>query len=119
MPNWLTGDAKVVWAEVVPPLAKLGLATQLDVGPLSRYCYWWARWHDCRRVVTSEGLTVAGSTGSPVQHPALRALSQINDILLKHEGDFGLSPNSRRTLAVSAAAGATDDLQALLALDPE
>jgi P27 family predicted phage terminase small subunit len=104
-PSWLKGHALAKWRELVPLLTAVRLLTNVDVGPLARYCDTWSWWRQCREEIQRDGdvMTIRDRHGNPTyhqQHPRVSIANKLASNLTALEREFGLSPAARSTLHV-------------------
>lgn len=94
-PSWLGGNARKVWDEYAPKLVKLGLLTEIDIASFAMLCQQYGNYLGDQKQMKK---TVASD------------LAQIRALL----SEFGMSPSSRRGLALKQpkkkAADPWDDL---------
>jgi P27 family predicted phage terminase small subunit len=96
---FLSDNAKAEWRRLAPELHRLGLLTLLDHSAFGAYCSSFARWMAAERMLESEGLLAAGSTGNTVAHPAFKiAVASAKD-MIRIGNEFGLTPCGRARLA--------------------
>jgi P27 family predicted phage terminase small subunit len=109
-PEWLAGDALVIWQDRAPKLAKLKLLTESDVTAFARYCRNFARWLKMQKTLDDEGETYESeSTHGKLKraHPAFMISDRLERQLLAAEDRFGLNPAERqRIFAMRASLGA-------------
>src|SRR5262245_35527103 len=78
-PGFLDNRAVEEWHRVAPDLYRLGLLSELDVGPLAAYCQSFSRWCEAEDLIagmaTKDGTTgamlVKTHKGNAVQNPLL------------------------------------------------
>ena len=94
-PDWLDDIAKEEWARLVPALAQIGLAHDVDVALLSSYCKSYSQWRKMVETVSTEGAVLINAKGTAYRNPA--------DIVAEHAAaemrriaqEFGFSPAAR------------------------
>jgi P27 family predicted phage terminase small subunit len=108
-PLFLSEDAKNEWWRVAPELHALGLLTILDHMPLAAYCEAYSRWVVAERLLATEaendpetkGLTICGSSGSPIQNPLLKIARNAAADMVRFAGEFGMTPVARSHLSAA------------------
>lgn len=101
-PEWLTGEGRRRWDEVVPKLVAIGLVSRADEFTLSRYCQIWAWWLDCERFIAEHG--IAGEQRDKdgklriMEFPQSRRAKALGDQLLAIEREYGMTPVARLSL---------------------
>ncbi len=110
-PAWVRKSAKAtrIWNDLMPLLARLNLADQLDAFPLHRYCRYAVDWMIADRAITDEGMFVnyTSTVGSERKalHPAWRARGDCETELAKIEASYAMRASDRyRILRDQAAA---------------
>jgi P27 family predicted phage terminase small subunit len=101
-PSWLLPEAKREWRRLAPELERLGLLTTLDRATFACYCESWAWVRRCEAIIAQEGQVVAGHRGIMKKHPLLSALNAATDSMLTVAREFGLTPQARTRIQVSA-----------------
>jgi len=99
VPAWLSADAKAEWKRLAAGLHALGVLTTLDRAAFAVYCEAWASFRKARDAVRAHGLTSVTDKGNVVMHPAVAAMKQSADSLLKLAKEFGLTPKARSALS--------------------
>ena len=104
-PTWLAPDARTIWRQVTPELARIGILARIDQHALARYCHLWVRWRTEETRLATEGLDIitynaAGQVMSIVPSPAVARSSNLADKLLRLEQHFGMTPSARASLQV-------------------
>lgn len=97
-PEWLTDDQLEAWDRIVPHLAAVGLATDVDSVLLSRYVQLLMAWIDLAEDI--RGLDAGRryhltNAGALRPHPAYGEFRALSAELLKLEREFGMSPSAR------------------------
>ena len=100
MPAQLVGEAAAEWARVVPGLAALGLATDLDRAALTAYCVSWARWMESEAALATEGRVTRGVEGSLVASPWVAIAREDRKSLREFAVEFGMTPAARTRVKV-------------------
>ena len=119
MPTWLHAEAKRVWREWVPQLAKLGIIAKLDRHALAMLCQAWAQYRECEQHVAKHGMTTellapnGTVTGTRISAQA-RELDRLRSYLLKIMAEFGLTPSSRTQIGNAPGTEEMDKLDAFL-----
>ncbi len=104
-PPGLSEKARATWDELMPRLAAIGVATEVDGRAFGRYCETWALWTELSAFVQKSGHAhpVKNKRGDIVgvkAYPQVRLLLQTSEHLLRLEQQFGLTPAARAHLAV-------------------
>jgi P27 family predicted phage terminase small subunit len=99
-PDWsefeerVAADASVLWRRLAPTLARaVGLVGEQQV-TLEEYCVTVARIRQGERVLSAEGMVLAGAMGGVVKNPWTTVLNQYRAHLRSLTGELGLSPAS-------------------------
>ncbi|OCP05269.1 MULTISPECIES: phage terminase small subunit P27 family [unclassified Ensifer] len=116
-PKWLKRSRKAteVWNDLAPKLQRLNLLTDLDAGPLARYCRYVVEWIAADVAVQKEGtwFDTTDTNGAPTKkrHPAWQAAQDIEKMLRDLEATFGMRPDARyKIMRDQAAARGLGDL---------
>lgn len=126
MPSHLEERAADVWKQVVPRLAKLGLARTIDGEALGRYCSLVVMWRDLVVFLDKHGRSYpirAEPKGKEKQgrvirfapFPEVGMLMRTSRELIAIEDRFGLSPSARSRIQVTAEKEAKGDASNLRA----
>lgn len=125
IPPELDERERAVWSQIVPSLAKLGLARRIDGQALMRYCQLVVFWHDCIAHKSRHGRTypIRADSDDPKKpgrivriafFEEVRLIPRLARELLAIEREFGLTPSSRSRITVQAeqsAKGDTDEIK--------
>jgi len=103
-PAHMSKDGRAEWNRLAEQLAKLGLATGLDVAALSCYCEQYSIWLQARRAIARKGLTYS-LKGLIRKRPEVLIAEQAARIMRQYLLEFGLTPRSRATVAAAMAEG--------------
>jgi len=99
-PKDLGAIAKAEWWRVAPELHRSGILTLLDHGLLRGYCQCYARWKECERIVTEQGMTFHTEKGYVVTRPEV-SIGQKYYVLMRQSAEaLGLSPPARARLDI-------------------
>ncbi|MBT9370286.1 phage terminase small subunit P27 family [Rhizobium sp. CSW-27] len=119
-PKWLKKSRKAteVWNDLAPKLERLNLLSELDAGPLARYCRYVVEWIAADLAVQQEGtwFLAKDTNGNETKkrHPAWQAVQDIEKMLRDLEATFGMRPDARykimRDQAAARGLGALGDL---------
>lgn len=108
-PAHLNDEARAEWIRLVALLAAAKLLENVDRAALAAYCVAYARWCEAEREISNSGLIVRSPNGYPIQSPYLavanKAMTQMKTFL----DAFGMSPTSRKRVAVKTKAAAEPD----------
>jgi P27 family predicted phage terminase small subunit len=113
-PQWLTGDAKRVWRQLMPKLHASGVAGEIDRNALARYCQLFVRWKELEQYIAEKGTVYPvknkdGVTVDMKELPHVARASKLADQLLKLEQQFGMTPAARAALASSSDSSESDE----------
>jgi P27 family predicted phage terminase small subunit len=131
-PTWLGERGREIWDQLVPRMAKIGLARSIDGAALARYCVLLVQFSDAALFVEQNGLTYAfplqqpdsgdGKKGKRRSRPAVsgfrafpqvKLMNDLNNALVKLEREFGLTPSARTRIRVTAEKDAGSDADKL------
>lgn len=101
-PPDLPPRAAAEWASVAPELDRLELSKAVDRTSFRAYCMAVQRLHDAQDEVDRDGLTVPGSTGSLVKHPAVAILEAAERSVRAWAQEFGLTPSAEGRISAQA-----------------
>jgi P27 family predicted phage terminase small subunit len=104
----LRKEASAEWRRVVPDLSRLGVLSHIDRSSIVAYCIQWARFVECLRRISVDGLELveeitnkAGATYKRrMRHPLETTVKDCETALNRYRQSFGLEPSSRGRLAV-------------------
>lgn len=125
-PSHLDERARLVWQQVVPRLARIGLARSVDGEALARYCQLIVMWRDCTAFIEKNGRSypVRAESADPkkpgriIRFDAFTETSLVMRLareLLAIEREFGLTPSARSRIQVAADTAAKGDMNELKA----
>ena len=100
MPKYLNAEAKKIWAEVVPALEAVGIATTIDAAALGRYCSLSADFRKYTRMADKGQDIMAMKNGYESPAPAATLRLKIAPQLLQMEKEFGMTASSRSGLSI-------------------
>ena len=90
------GDvARQEWDRLVPHLAKTGVLTEFDLGPLAIYCASFGQWLEATAAIQQYGTMLKAPSGYPVQSPHVAIANRAADTMLKIAVEYGFTPSSR------------------------
>lgn len=107
-PDWLDGEARRMWDDVVPELTRLQLLKPIDEGALTAYCLTWQRLCDASAIVARTGLILETEKG-PIKNPAVLIVEAASKELRAWSSEFGLTPSSESRLGKAEAPDGQDD----------
>jgi len=120
LPVFTDERARLVWQQLVPRLARIGLARSIDGHALERYCVLLVRWRDAAAFVDKNQPTypvrAEGKDGRPGriilvrEFPQAAAERKLNQQLLALEREFGLTPAARSRINVETERGVKGDV---------
>lgn len=104
-PQWMNGEGKKRWKELMPELAAMKLLTEADKGLYVRYCQTYGRWVEMERWLDKKGMEFVRTnkkemTTGVMLMPHVFEVRKLAEELIKMEREMGLSPASRASLAV-------------------
>lgn len=107
-PEFLSKDAKEEWHRVSLELYRLGLLTQVDIGPLAAYCQSYGRWMQAERAIAkmaekdqlTGGLMIKTTNGNAIQNPLVGTAHKAASDMVRYASEFGLTPAARARLSV-------------------
>lgn len=99
-PDWLQGEARLLFQRIVRDMADTELYTNVEVQPLAIYCDAVEKHRVASEEVERDGPTIAGARGGLVQHPAVLAATKYAQIIARYGAMLGLDPSSRASLAI-------------------
>lgn len=99
-PATLSPEAAAVWDELLPPLEAAGMLARFDGRAFARYCELSAVWDELLAFVRKSGHAHAvknarGQVTGVRPYPQVRLMLQVNEVLLRLEGQYGLTPTAR------------------------
>lgn len=107
-PDWLDGEARRMWDDVVAELSRLELLKPIDAGALTAYCVTWQRFVDASDIVARTGLILDTEKG-PVKNPAVLIVEAASKELRAWSAEFGLTPSSESRLGKTETPNGEDD----------
>jgi len=125
-PAHLDESARLVWAQVVPRLVKIGLARSVDGEALARYCQLVVMWRECTAFVAKNGRSypVRADSGDPkkpgriIRFDAFVETMMIMRLareILAIEREFGQTPAARSRIQTAAESSSKGDVNELKA----
>jgi P27 family predicted phage terminase small subunit len=102
-PEWVQGEARMIWDELAPELHRLRLLTKLDVAALAGACFWWSIFRRTATVLQYEPLTMPGKKHGEVRRPEFQMAQQAYELALGTFAKFGVTPGERMRLATPTA----------------
>jgi len=111
-PAWLVGDARTIWAELVPLLDGAGFLAPIDGHALACYATLFARWRAAERVLSAGGSIYLDGSGDPRSRPEVGIAATLARLLQKFERELYLTPAARSRLVTAAATPAADSEKA-------
>lgn len=105
-PMWVHGDGKRLWKRLAPQLEELGLIAEADREAFARYCHTFGQWRTLQKFLAKHGSTYESTTKTGgtryYRRPESVESAELERVLAKLEGQFGLTPSARSGLAVVA-----------------
>lgn len=108
-PDWIDPDAKSEWSRIVPALAKLGLALDVDVAMLASYCAAYSRWKRCSQSLELEGPTYVTPSGMQHANPLVGIVERAAEEMRRLAQEFGFTPASRARIDAPPPGGQEHD----------
>jgi len=100
-PEWLTDDAKLVWAKVVPMMERTGVLTEVDGDVLAQYCTAFSNWKQLEIAMREMPLVMTvGKDGYTQQAPLVSACMKASMLVSRLGERLGLDPSSRSRIMV-------------------
>ena len=94
-------EGKELWAQIVPELERIGVATRIDQTALEAYCRAYSTWKYAERKLKQEGMTFTSPTsGIPHTSPYVQISNTAAENVIKWARELGLTPASRSRLQV-------------------
>ena len=105
-PKWLRKEGKVLWKEIVPQLAAMGVLARCDRNAVARYCQTFAKWREAEEFLKEHGAVypekdASGRTVGLKEYPQAAQAVRFAEQLLRLEREFGLTPSARSNLVVT------------------
>jgi P27 family predicted phage terminase small subunit len=109
-PAFLSDDARLIWEELVPDLAKHSLINAADTHALAAYCETYSQYQECVRMIQTEGqiTQVVGGTGRKA-HPATTVQNNLLKHILSFSKEFGFCPGARKRLHIKSDTTENED----------
>jgi P27 family predicted phage terminase small subunit len=106
-PEWVTGEAREKFDELVPQLRDLGLVTNLDVDAVARYAVTFVEWKKHLAICQKGGdvMVLKDETGRvkfASIAPSATLVAKHSATLLRLAQEFGMTPASRTQVASGA-----------------
>lgn len=103
MPKTLSEAAQQEWKRMVRELARRNTLTTVDSSALAIYCETHARWRACLEVLAKDGPFIettwvdaaGGEHTKPIEHPASKLCSRLENTLRQFLKEFSATPASR------------------------
>ncbi len=94
-PETLSDEAREIWYDIAPKLARMRVMTEADTHALEMYCESYVEWREATDRVREGGMVVRSPNGHPIQNPYLSIKNKAQERCLKILAEFGLTPSSR------------------------
>ncbi len=94
-PEWLPELATDMWQRIVPELLREKIIKQTDLHLVESFCTSYAIWRMALVEVNSFKIIMQNASGGPTKNPALTALNEANNQMMKTGAALGLSPADR------------------------
>ena len=106
-PKWLSGDAKIIWKQVLDYLKPMGILGKMDVNALARYATLFVEWIKVLKFVEQHGSTIATkSIHGKIEmkiYPQAKLMTIWSVDLLRMEHEFGMTPSARASFGLDRA----------------
>ena len=110
MPAWLGSYGEAEWSRMVPILSSIGCFTDSDWTVFGQYCGALDRFHAAREDMAKTGMFIETEKGR-IANPALKAVKEATDQIVRIGNMFGMSPSARVGLTGVPRDDARDDLE--------
>lgn len=110
MPAWLGSYGEAEWSRMVPILSSIGCFTASDWTVFGQYCGALDRFHAAREDMAKTGMFLETEKGR-IANPALKAVKEATDQIVRIGNMFGMSPSARVGLVGVPTDSARDDLE--------
>lgn len=112
-PDWLDGEARARWCDLVPQLERMGVLTLVDQGPVARYCHLWVRWRAAEEFIKKHGEMYPlkddkGKTKCVQPWPQVATANKLAMQLTRLEQEFGLTPAAKTRIQITKPARPSD-----------
>lgn len=97
-PEWLLPLADDMWKRVVPELLREKIIKITDLHLVESFCNSYAIWRMALLDVANFKIIMQNASGGPTKNPALTALNEANNQMMKTGAALGLSPADRTRL---------------------
>lgn len=97
-PDWLPELAAEMWQRVVPELLREKVIKITDLHLVESFCTAYSNWRLAQNSVNEFGIIMQNASGGPAKNPALTALNESNNQMMKLGAALGLSPADRTRL---------------------
>jgi len=110
-PDYLTPDAKLIWARIARDLGSLNMISETDKGLLAVYCQAEAlHAYACKQIKKDSrkaggGYLMLTEKGNLVQSPWVAIMNKQALIAVKVSSEFGFSPSAREKVSVPRKPG--------------
>ena len=101
MPRGLNDAAKAAWRGLVDDLKAAGLLNMVDVSLIELAAVQLGRAREARAILNAEGLTIVGSKGTVIKHPAAIIEAQASLEARRCLEVLGIGPTSRARLGAA------------------
>jgi len=108
-PDYLDAIAAAEWNAIVPHLERLQLIHAIDTTALAMYCSAFSRWRDAEEKCKKYGeVVLSPKQNYPQVSSFFTVRNQAFDHMKKMLAEFGMTPASRKRLAIDAEDEAND-----------
>jgi P27 family predicted phage terminase small subunit len=112
-PGDMPDAGRVLWSQVVPELARVGMLALVDAAAIETTCRVYAAMADAWDAYGGR-VTVTNDSGNVVTNPALVAWRTLAREFRGYIHEFGFTPGSRAGMIAPAAGGDDDELKRII-----
>jgi P27 family predicted phage terminase small subunit len=107
-PPHLSHAAQKEWRRLATPMHRMGVLTVCDRAALAAYCQAWARWVEAEEKLAETPVLLKTPSGYVQQSPWLAIANKQMELMGRYMAELGLTPASRRRVAVRDGAEGAD-----------
>lgn len=109
-PDYLVGDSKNAWNELLPVLIKMRVMSRADTTMLENLCLQIGIWRDAtRKLATTSVLLADKKTKRIMGNPLIPIINRATALISKLCAEFGLTASSRSRIIASGGADSPAD----------
>ncbi len=109
-PRFMPKFGKEEWFRLGETFRRIGTLTEVDLSVLERYCFEYALWRDCARLIMREGATIQTPTGVLQVNPRMSIMRNAADEMRKAGAQLGIGAADRTKLKTGAVAEQRDEV---------